>query len=77
MLCPHHATFHTPLPLRRRLPGVETLASQLMAGAAAVALMVAAAVLSPAYVVLASNLEGDTLYALRRALADPRGVLQS
>ncbi|KAG0537330.1 hypothetical protein BDA96_03G139900 [Sorghum bicolor] len=49
-----------------------------MAGAAAVALMVAAAaVLSPAYVALASNSEGDALYALRRALADPRGVLQS
>ncbi|XP_066314194.1 leucine-rich repeat protein 1-like [Miscanthus floridulus] len=49
-----------------------------MAGAAAVVLMVAAAaVLSPVYVALASNSEGDALYALRRALADPRGVLQS
>ncbi|CAL4950413.1 unnamed protein product [Urochloa decumbens] len=49
-----------------------------MAWAAATALVVAAAVvLSPASVASASNAEGDALYALRRALADPRGVLQS
>jgi len=34
-------------------------------------------VLSPASVASASNAEGDVLYALRRALKDPRGVLQS
>ena len=47
------------------------------AAAAAAALVVAAAVLSPASVASASNAEGDALYALRRALKDPRGVLQS
>ncbi|CAO2184900.1 unnamed protein product [Urochloa humidicola] len=47
------------------------------ATAVAAALVVAAAVLSPASVASASNAEGDALYALRRALADPRGVLQS
>uniref|UniRef100_A0A0A9GIX8 Leucine-rich repeat-containing N-terminal plant-type domain-containing protein n=1 Tax=Arundo donax TaxID=35708 RepID=A0A0A9GIX8_ARUDO len=47
------------------------------AAVAAAALVVAAAVLSPASVVSASNSEGDALYALRRALEDPRGVLQS
>ncbi|XP_062208728.1 leucine-rich repeat protein 1-like [Phragmites australis] len=47
------------------------------AAAAAAALVVAAALLSPASVASASNSEGDALYALRRALADPRGVLQS
>ncbi|BAS71587.1 Os01g0279800 [Oryza sativa Japonica Group] len=36
-----------------------------------------AAVLLAAAVASASNSEGDALYALRRALADPRGVLQS
>ncbi|KAG8045231.1 hypothetical protein GUJ93_ZPchr0008g12920 [Zizania palustris] len=41
------------------------------------ALVVAAAVLSPPGVASASNSEGDALYALRCALADPRGVLQS
>ncbi|PNT70359.1 hypothetical protein BRADI_2g10816v3 [Brachypodium distachyon] len=49
----------------------------LAAAAAAAALFVAAAVLSPASVASASNSEGDALYALRSALADPRGVLQS
>ncbi|CAL4964138.1 unnamed protein product [Urochloa decumbens] len=49
-----------------------------MAWAAATVLVVAAAaVLSPASVASASNAEGDALYALRRSLADPRGVLQS
>ncbi|GJN06324.1 hypothetical protein PR202_ga24043 [Eleusine coracana subsp. coracana] len=48
-----------------------------MAWAAAVALVVAAAALSPASLASASNSEGDALYALRQALADPRGVLQS
>ncbi|KAJ1253547.1 hypothetical protein BS78_K236300 [Paspalum vaginatum] len=48
-----------------------------MAWAAAAAVLVAAAVLSPPSVALASNSEGDALYALRRALTDPRGVLQS
>jgi hypothetical protein len=48
-----------------------------MAWAAAAALVIAAAVLSPASLASASNLEGDALYALRQALADPRGVLQS
>ncbi|CAO2203232.1 unnamed protein product [Urochloa humidicola] len=47
------------------------------ATAVAAALVVAAAVLSPASVASASNAEGDALYALRRALTDPRGVLQS
>ncbi|OEL27568.1 hypothetical protein BAE44_0011413 [Dichanthelium oligosanthes] len=47
------------------------------ATAVAAVLAVAAAVLSPASVASASNAEGDALYALRRALADPRGVLQS
>ncbi|PAN31283.1 hypothetical protein GQ55_5G410800 [Panicum hallii var. hallii] len=47
------------------------------AAATAAALVVAAAVLSPASVASASNAEGDALYALRRALKDPRGVLQS
>ncbi|WVZ71556.1 hypothetical protein U9M48_020130 [Paspalum notatum var. saurae] len=48
-----------------------------MAWAAAAALVVAAAVLSPPSVALASNSEGDALYALRRSLTDPRGVMQS
>jgi len=47
------------------------------AAATAAALVVAAAVLSLASVASASNAEGDALYALRRALKDPRGVLQS
>ncbi|TKW12459.1 hypothetical protein SEVIR_5G037000v4 [Setaria viridis] len=47
------------------------------ATAVATALVVAAAALSPASVASASNAEGDALYALRRALTDPRGVLQS
>ncbi|CAO2162188.1 unnamed protein product [Urochloa humidicola] len=47
------------------------------ATAVAAALVVAAVALSPASVASASNAEGDALYALRRALADPRGVLQS
>ncbi|KAF8724251.1 hypothetical protein HU200_021275 [Digitaria exilis] len=47
------------------------------AAAVAAALVVAAAVLSPSTVASASNAEGDALYALRSALTDPRGVLQS
>ncbi|TVU03207.1 hypothetical protein EJB05_51266, partial [Eragrostis curvula] len=64
-----HSYLPSPPPLR-------TLASS-MAWAAAAVLVVAAAVLSTASVASASNLEGDALYALRQALADPRGVLQS
>ncbi|XP_062196739.1 leucine-rich repeat protein 1-like [Phragmites australis] len=48
-----------------------------MAWAAAALVVAAAVVLSPASMASASNSEGDALYALRRALADPRGVLQS